>query len=153
MDYAANLVEQEASIPVRYAELLQAANSHIEEIFKRERWSDMAESPVKILVCSHKDAEYFDSSILQPIQVGSALSSNRLHTPHHDDEGDSISSLNPMYCELTAQYWAWKNLDAEYYGFCHYRRYFNFSDVCFKENAYGEATITYLMLPHRQNTA
>lgn len=138
MDYAANLVEQEASIPARYAELLQATNSHIEGIFKRERWSDMAESPVKILVCSHKDAEYFDSSILQPIQVGSALSSNRLHTPHHDDQGDSISSLNPMYCELTAQYWAWKNLDAEYYGFCHYRRYFNFSDVCFKENAYGE---------------
>lgn len=41
-----------------------------------------------------------------------------------DNKGDNISELNPMYCELTAHYYAWKNIEAEYYGFCHYRRFF-----------------------------
>ena len=45
-----------------------------------------------------------------------------------DNSGDNISAKNKMYCELTAQYWAWKNLDADYYGFFHYRRYLNFSE-------------------------
>ena len=43
----------------------------------------------------------------------------------HDDEGDNISNKNKTYCELTAQYWAWKNMEADYYGFFHYRRYFH----------------------------
>ena len=41
-----------------------------------------------------------------------------------DNTGDNISDKNPNYCELTALYWAWKNLECEYIGLCHYRRYF-----------------------------
>lgn len=44
-----------------------------------------------------------------------------------DGEGDdNISSLNSFYCELTAQYWVWKNATADVVGFYHYRRYLNY---------------------------
>lgn len=45
-----------------------------------------------------------------------------------DNTGENISSKNKSYCELTTQYWAWKNLEADYYGFFHYRRYFSFNE-------------------------
>ena len=44
-----------------------------------------------------------------------------------DNTGDNISKLNKHFCELTTQYWAWKNVDCEYYGFCHYNKYFAFN--------------------------
>ena len=44
--------------------------------------------------------------------------------------GENIYPKNPDYCELTAQYWAWKNIDCDYYGFFHYRRYLTFHRVC-----------------------
>lgn len=62
-----------------------------------------------------------------PIHVGRAISkcTDDMHHMIGDDTGDNISDKNPMYCEVTAQYWAWKNLkDVEYIGLCHYRRYF-----------------------------
>src|SRR5699024_11820341 len=31
---------------------------------------------------------------------------------------------NDRYSELTALYWAWKHVDAEYIGLAHYRRHF-----------------------------
>lgn len=54
----------------------------------------------------------------QPVREGVLL----------DNTGDNISSKNKSYCELTTQYWAWKNEEAEYYGFCHYRRFFSFHE-------------------------
>ena len=56
------------------------------------------------------------------IQGGAALHPALGYIP--DNTGDNISAKNPNYCELTALYWAWKNLDCEYIGLCHYRRYF-----------------------------
>lgn len=51
-----------------------------------------------------------------------------------DNTGDNISSKNKYYCELSTQYWVWKNIDSEYYGFCHYRRYLSMSDKEYKSN-------------------
>lgn len=45
-----------------------------------------------------------------------------------DDSGNHISNRNPGYCELTVQYWAWKNLDCDVCGLMHRRRYFDFSE-------------------------
>ena len=93
---------------------------------------------VQIFVSCHKEVDLFESEILQPVQVGAKNANERFPWACHDDEGDNISDLNPMYCELTAQYWAWKNVDCEKYGFCHYRRHFNFSNISYLENRYGE---------------
>ena len=46
-----------------------------------------------------------------------------------DNTGENISAKNVNYCELTGLYWAWKNLDCEYIGLCHYRRYFSKGSV------------------------
>lgn len=82
---------------------------------------------VKILVCCHKKTELpFDEDFL-PIHAGKALSDVDLGMVG-DDTGDNISGLNPYFCELTAQYWAWKNLkDVDVIGLCHYRRFFKLS--------------------------
>lgn len=83
---------------------------------------------VKIFVSYHKDGEILKSEILTPIHVGAAKSGIRLDM-QRDDEGENISNKNDRYCELTAQYWAWKNVDADYYGFMHYRRHFAFREI------------------------
>lgn len=82
---------------------------------------------VKILVCAHKQDFVYRDDVYTPIHVGKALSDLDLGFPG-DDTGDNISEKNPSYCELTAMYWAWKNLKGvDIIGFSHYRRYFNFS--------------------------
>lgn len=86
-------------------------------------------SDIKILIATHKETYVPQNPLLFPIQVGSALSAKRLPGMLHDDDGINISERNNSYCELTAQYWAWKNLNADYYGFFHYRRYMSFAKV------------------------
>lgn len=61
-----------------------------------------------------------------------------------DNTGSHISGKNKSYCELTTQYWAWKNTDYDYYGFCHYRRYFSFSDKKLEESRWGVVEYPYM---------
>ncbi|MEG2240072.1 MAG: DUF4422 domain-containing protein [Alistipes sp.] len=80
-----------------------------------------------ILVCAHKQDACLAQPPYLPIQVGKALSQVDLKFCG-DDTGDNISTKNRNYCELTAHYWAWKNLgEADYVGLNHYRRYFDLS--------------------------
>lgn len=77
---------------------------------------------ITVLVAAHKPYNFASDPMYLPLQVGKAL-----HEPigiTGDDTGDNISGKNPNFCELTGLYWAWKNLDADYIGLCHYRRYF-----------------------------
>ena len=87
----------------------------------------MNKAIVKILVCCHKPGEWLSDDVYMPIQCGKAISKYDLGI-QGDDTGDNISEKNPNYCELTALYWAWKNLkNVDYIGLCHYRRYFDFN--------------------------
>lgn len=106
---------------------------------------DMSESnpKIKILISCHKPTAYIENEIMKPIQLNVAKAKKHFEGMLRDDEGENISELNPMYCELTAQYWAWKNLDADYYGFCHYRRYFSFSEKKYKEDGWGNVVESY----------
>ena len=78
---------------------------------------------IKVLVAVHKKFWVPDDPMYLPVQVGSALAEKELDF-QRDDIGDNISAKNGKYCELTGIYWAWKNLDADYIGLVHYRRYF-----------------------------
>lgn len=84
----------------------------------------MANDPnIKIVVASHKPYWMPSDPMYVPVQVG-AVGRETIPGFQRDDEGDNISEKNPHYCELTALYWAWKNLDADYIGLVHYRRHF-----------------------------
>lgn len=97
----------------------------------------MNEPDIKLLVVCHKPAYVPKMPYLFPIQVGAAEAPARLPEMAHDDDGENISKKNPFYCELTAIYWAWKNLKADYYGLFHYRRYLSFDPGIKDNDEYG----------------
>lgn len=82
----------------------------------------------KIFVAHHREFQVLENEILTPIHVGAAGSSAPLGMLR-DDAGDNISEKNTTWCELTGMYWVWRNVRAPYYGFCHYRRYFDFGEL------------------------
>lgn len=86
---------------------------------------------IKILVACHKeDPNIRQDEIYMPIQVGKALHPELDLGFQCDNTGENISDKNGSYCELTALYWAWKNLkDTDYIGLCHYRRYYALSNT------------------------
>lgn len=86
---------------------------------------------IEIYVACHKPSEIPHNDLFVPIHVGAKNARITMPGMQRDDEGDNISEKNPHYCEMTAQYWAWKHSDADYIGLCHYRRYLSFSDMHF----------------------
>ena len=81
---------------------------------------------IKIFVNYFRNMRLIENRILTPIQNGALSSPVRLQM-QHDDQGDHISDKNPYYCELTGQYWVWKNCkNLDYAGFMHYRRFLDF---------------------------
>lgn len=91
-----------------------------------------------------KRSELFDCESVIPIRCGAFYDESDGGGIAGDDTGDNISARRNSFCELTTQYWAYKNLDADYYGFCHYRRYFSFSDKKFPTDSWKSVIDTYI---------
>lgn len=84
----------------------------------------MKDLKINILVSQHFDSYLPNLKTIKPIACGSYKHSDKLS----DSTGINISHLNEKYCELTAQFWAWKNMESDYYGFFHYRRFLSFNE-------------------------
>ncbi|MGN0308653.1 MAG: DUF4422 domain-containing protein [Lachnospiraceae bacterium] len=77
---------------------------------------------VKIFTITHKPFTPPKDPMYVPLHVGRAAAEDFGYLG--DDTGDSISHLNPCFCELTGMYWLWKNYaNTDFIGICHYRRY------------------------------
>ncbi|MDY3359784.1 MAG: DUF4422 domain-containing protein [Clostridium celatum] len=77
-----------------------------------------------IFVVKHKKYNTPEYDPYKSIGVGK--NQHSFDTRFHDDVKCNISDKNSSYCELTAQYWVWKNLSDKFenIGLNHYRRYF-----------------------------
>lgn len=133
----------------RYKRMKDIAESHVKQLDEANVLEKYRKERIRIFVTTHKRVDIPEDPCFQPVQVGLDLTrpNGRFIDSFHDDDGDdNISDRNPMYCEMTVQYWAWKNAleDSDYVGFCHYRRYFNFSENTYPENPYGEIIDTYI---------
>lgn len=80
------------------------------------------EKTVKIIVATHKKYQMPEDNMYLPLHVGAEGKKDLGY--QKDNMGKNISLKNPYFCELTGLYWAWKNLNEDYIGLVHYRRYF-----------------------------
>lgn len=78
---------------------------------------------VKIFVMTHKAFEAPADPIYIPLHVGREGKDDLGYLGDHT--GENISKKNCYYSELTGLYWVAHNVtDADYFGLCHYRRFF-----------------------------
>ena len=84
---------------------------------------------IKLFISVFKGTSEASGDILTPVSAGAGLYQEKdERLALSDNIGENISEKNPQYCELTVQYWAWKNCDFDFGGLLHQRRYFDFSD-------------------------
>ena len=96
---------------------------------------------VKIAVSCHKPIACPNSDLYLPVQLGASTAKIPIEGMQPDNAGDNISFANFSFSEMTAQYWAWKNLEADYVGLCHYRRYFCFDGLEHQKNDHAQIEI------------
>lgn len=89
----------------------------------------MKNQEITIYVVQHKKTKRIREKGY--VYIGVGKNSHEIESDITDDTGDNIASKNPSYCELTAQYWIFKNANAEFVGLAHYRRFFYHSRYSF----------------------
>lgn len=110
-----------------------------------------------IVIATHKKYRMPKDTCYLPVQVG-ALGKEDLGYIR-DDIGQNISDKNSSFCELTALYWAWKNIDSKYLGLSHYRRHFSlrkkskdpFENILSKKEALDILKNAEIIVPKRRN--
>ena len=93
---------------------------------------------IKIFV-SHRidlDSETVNNPLYIPVRCGAVYDKRENVEMLGDDTGINISEKRNSFCECTVHYWAWKNVKADYYGLCHYRRYIGFSSDKFPTSSF-----------------
>lgn len=83
------------------------------------------------------DSVCVENPLYLPVRCGAVYDTNAQPALQGDNTGDNISGKRENYCELTVQYWLWKNVHADYYGLCHYRRYLSFAERHYRANDHG----------------
>lgn len=80
---------------------------------------------IKILIATHRDKAIIENHIFSPIQVGASINDYTINDNYYKDNSGvhEISKKNSTFNELSALYWAWKNLNFDIIGLAHYRRY------------------------------
>lgn len=115
---------------------------------------------IKILVATHKAYWMPEDDVYLPLHVGREGKQDLGFVG--DNTGENISLKNSNFCELTGLYWAWKNLNCEYIGLCHYRRYFSHKpkskeledkkQAIYRKADYGKLLCEYdVILPVKRN--
>lgn len=103
--------------------------------FRKIRWFHPRDKEKRICILVSRRIDTASvavpNPIYLPVRCGAFYDRGEAHIFHGDDTGDNISRYQPYFSEFTVQYWGWKNLEADYYGLCHYRRYLSFADKHF----------------------
>ena len=99
---------------------------------------------IKLIVATHKNYRMPEDPMYLPLQVGAEDHLLLDGNFYRDNTGDHISRKNPVYCELTGLYWAWKNLNCDAYGLVHYRRGFTAKKKSYiRKHGTFESVLTY----------
>lgn len=114
-------------------------NNSKQEIKSREI-KENKKPDIKIFV-SHRidlDAETIDNPLYVNVRCGAVFDKRENVDMLGDDTGDNISEKRESFNELTVMYWAWKNVDADYYGLCDENKYLLLSE---KQNKFNNEVL------------
>lgn len=99
---------------------------------------------IKLFSVSHKTISAIPKG---RVLIGVGTADDLTCFKYRDNTADNITQKNDNYCELTALYWIWKNIDADYIGFEHYRRFFCRKSL-FKSSVLTQKKILKLLKTH-----